>query len=92
MTREEAARIIKLERDGLKESEKNELLKLKVDPCLYTAFDVAIKALEQEPYKIVINGDARANNANDAWQQGYAQCVKNTARQTARIRNNTGEI
>lgn len=72
MTREEAARIIKLERDGLKESEKNELLKLKIDPCLYTAFDVAIQALEQEPCEDAISREA----AKDLMRSLPRWCVR----------------
>ena len=41
MTREEAAKILKLERDSLRENSK-----VKVDQRLYDAFDVAIKELE----------------------------------------------
>lgn len=42
MTNEEAAKILKLERDSWRENPK-----LKVDQRLYDAVDVAIKALEQ---------------------------------------------
>lgn len=44
MTNEEAAKVLKLEQDSLRENPK-----VKVDQRLYDAFDVAIKALEQEP-------------------------------------------
>lgn len=42
MTKEEAAKVLKLERDSWRENPK-----LKVDQRLYDAIDVAIKALEQ---------------------------------------------
>lgn len=42
MTREEAAKVLKLERDSLRKNPK-----VKVDQRLYDAFDVAIKELEK---------------------------------------------
>lgn len=44
MTREEASEIIIKERDSLKANPR-----VKVEDCLYEAFDLAIKALEHEP-------------------------------------------
>lgn len=44
MTREEAREIIIKERDSLKANPR-----VKVEDCLYEAFDLAIKALEHEP-------------------------------------------
>lgn len=42
MTNEEAAKVLKLEQDSLRENPK-----VKVDQRLYDAFDAAIKALDQ---------------------------------------------
>ena len=53
MTTEEAKEIIIKERDSLK---ANPIVK--VEDCLYEAFDVAIKALEQEPCEDCISRQA----------------------------------
>lgn len=47
ITNKEAIEIITRNKDGLKKAEEAGLLI--IEPCLYEAFEVAIKALEQEP-------------------------------------------
>lgn len=83
MTNREAKRVLEFDLDHTVESMANpHLMVSSINPDEYNSLsqdpdcisrEDTIKALEQEPYKIVINGDARANNVNDAWQQGYAQ-------------------
>ncbi len=47
ITNKEAIEIITHNKDGLKKAEEAGLLT--IEPCLYEAFEVAIKALEQKP-------------------------------------------
>lgn len=56
MTNEEAAKILKLERDSWRKNPK-----LKVDQRLYDAVDAAIKALEQKPCEDCISRDLMTN-------------------------------
>lgn len=63
MTREEAAKILKLERDSWRKNPK-----LKVDQRLYDALDVAIKALEQKPCEDCISREELLK-AIDTWDK-----------------------
>ena len=71
MSNEEAKEIIIQERDSLKANPA-----VKVENCLYEAFDVAIKALEQQPCEDCISREAVFEQIND-WQKDEFLSVTN---------------